>query len=153
MNHNFPLNRFDFSELINHIKEMEVLPVILTDVETGIEFYGTNGVSKDFLISFLTEFNLLDNLAQKDNECEYEKKRQRKWSDDYIKRSYDTINFRTPKNGRILIKSFADNQGMTMNDFLRKMVYEGMRREGFDFDPSLIFPEAVMPEEIKNDEK
>lgn len=76
MNHNFPLNRFDFSELINHIKEMEVLPVILTDVETGIEFYGTNGVSKDFLISFLTEFNLLDNLAQKDNECEYEKKRQ-----------------------------------------------------------------------------
>lgn len=81
--------------------------------------------------------------------AEYERQRQRQWSDSYIKRAYDTINFRTKKGGRVLIKTFADNQGMTMNDFLRKMVYQGMKDSGFEFDPSLIFPEAVMPDDIK----
>lgn len=80
--------------------------------------------------------------------AEYEKKRQRKWSDDYIKRSYDTVNFRTPKGGRELIKNFANEIGMTMNDFLRKMVCEGMMKEGYDFDPTILFPEAVMPGEL-----
>ena len=44
--------------------------------ETEKQIYGVNDVSRDFLISFLAEFNLLDNLAQKDSEYEYEKKRQ-----------------------------------------------------------------------------
>ena len=73
MNSNFPLNRFDFSNLVKDIQEMNVLPDMLVDTETGIEFYGVNSVSKDFLIRFLTEFNLIDNLAQKDSVREYEK--------------------------------------------------------------------------------
>lgn len=71
----------------------------------------------------------------------------------YISRAYDTINFRTPKGGRELVKTFALENGYTMNDFLRKMVCEGMRREGFEFDPALIFPEAVMPEELAKEDK
>ena len=39
MNNNFPLNRFDFSNLVKDIYEMNVLPDVLTDTETGIEFY------------------------------------------------------------------------------------------------------------------
>lgn len=85
--------------------------------------------------------------------AEYEKKRQRKWSDSYISRAYDTVNFRTPKGGRETIKRFALENGYTMNDFLRKMVCEGMRKEGFDFDPNLIFPSAVMPEELIEDKE
>ena len=73
MNNNFPLNRFDFSNLVKDIYEMNVLPDVLTDTETGIEFYGVNSVSREFLICFLSEFNLIDNLAQKDSEQEYEK--------------------------------------------------------------------------------
>lgn len=72
MNKHFPLNRFDFSDLVKDIHEMNVLPDVLTDTETGIEFYGVNSVSRDFLIRFLTEFNLIDNIAQKDSEREYE---------------------------------------------------------------------------------
>ena len=81
--------------------------------------------------------------------AEYEKRRQRKWSNDYLSKAYDTINFRTPKGGKEIIKEFAAVQGMTLNEFLRKMICKGMIEEGFDFDPSLIFPNAVMPDEIK----
>ena len=73
MNNNFPLNRFDFSNLVKDVYEKNVLPDVLTDTETGIEFYGVNSVSREFLICFLSEFNLIDNLAQKDSEHEYEK--------------------------------------------------------------------------------
>lgn len=76
MNNHFPLNRFDFSDLINYIQMAEVLPDVLTDTETGIEFYGVNSVTKEFLICFLTEFNLIDNLAQMNSECEYEKQKK-----------------------------------------------------------------------------
>lgn len=76
MNNNFPLNRFDFSDLVKDIQEMNVLPQVLVDNETGIEFYGVNDVPGDFLIRFLTEFNLIDNLVQKDSEREYEKQVQ-----------------------------------------------------------------------------
>ena len=84
--------------------------------------------------------------------AEYEKRRQRKWSDDYIKRSYDTINFRTPKGGREVIRDFAAEIGLTMNDFIRKMICEGMIKEGYSFDPTKIFPEAVMPDSIVPEE-
>ncbi len=76
MNNNFPLNRFDFSNLVKDIQKTNVLPDVLTDTETGIEFYGVNSVSRDFLIHILTEFNLIDNLAQKDNERNHEKQVQ-----------------------------------------------------------------------------
>lgn len=76
MDNNFPLNRFDFSDLINYIQMAEVLPDVLTDTETGIEFYGVNSVTKEFLICFLTEFNLIDNLAQMNIECEYGKQKK-----------------------------------------------------------------------------
>ena len=55
---------------------MNVLPDVITDTETGIEFYGVNSVSRDFLIQFFMEFNLIDNLAQKDSEQKYEKQLQ-----------------------------------------------------------------------------
>ena len=76
MNRNFPLNRYDFANLINCVQELDELPNILTDTETGIEFYGVNAVSRDYLIGFLMGFNLIDNLAQKDSEQEYEKQPQ-----------------------------------------------------------------------------
>lgn len=76
MNNKFPLNRFNFSNLLSNIQEMDVLVDVLTDLETGIEFYGVNSVSEEFLVQFLTEFNLIDNLAQKDSQQEYEKQVQ-----------------------------------------------------------------------------
>lgn len=76
MNNNFPLNRFDFLNLVKNIQQMNVLPDVITDTETGIEFYGVNSVSRDFLIQFFMEFNLIDNLAQKDSEQKYEKQLQ-----------------------------------------------------------------------------
>lgn len=72
MNNNFPLNRYNFSNLIKTIQEVGDLSHILVDEETGIEFYGINDVSREYLIKFLSEFNSLDNLAQKDSEKEYE---------------------------------------------------------------------------------
>lgn len=91
--------------------------------------------------------NLIRSMSAEER-AEYERRRNRNWSDDYIKRAYSTVNFRTPKGGKDLIKSFAESQGLTMNDFLRKMVYEGMVNAGFEFDPALLFPPAVMPENV-----
>ena len=76
MNNQFPLNRFDFSNLVKDLHKMNVLPDVLIDTETGIEFYGVNSISRDFLIRFVTEFNLIDNIAQKDSQQEYEKQVQ-----------------------------------------------------------------------------
>lgn len=76
MDNNFPLNRYDFINLIKAIQEMDTLPQMLVDPETGIEFYRVNAVPKDFLIRFLAEFNLMDNLEQIDSEREYEKQVQ-----------------------------------------------------------------------------
>ena len=45
----------------------------MTDIDTGIEFYGINSISKDELINFLENFNILDNLVQSDSKQEYEK--------------------------------------------------------------------------------
>lgn len=73
MNNYFPLNRFDFSNLIKRIQEMDALPNIIADTETGIEFYGVNDVSRDYLVRFLADFNLIDNLAQKESKREFEK--------------------------------------------------------------------------------
>lgn len=68
-----------------------------------------------------------------------------------FKRTYDTVNFRTIRGGKDEIKRCAEHVGMTMNDFLRKMVVEGMKRFEFEFDPNLIFPSAVMPDEFKDE--
>ena len=66
MNKDFPLNRFDFSSLIKHIEKESLIPDIIVDTGTGIEFYGADTVSKEILISILKNFNILDNLAQND---------------------------------------------------------------------------------------
>lgn len=76
MNKDFPLNRFDFSKLIEYILENETLPNIISDDETGIEFYGGNTVSRDFLVHFLEDFYIIDNLAQNDSEQEYKRNTQ-----------------------------------------------------------------------------
>lgn len=68
----FPLNRFDFSNLVNQIRELDALPNVLIDTETGIEFYDVNSVSKDYLVCLLEDFNSIDNLAQNDSKREYE---------------------------------------------------------------------------------
>lgn len=73
MNKDFPLNRFDFSNLIEQLEKESVIPNIIVDSETGIEFYGTDTISKEFLISFLENFNVIDNLAQNKSKQEYEK--------------------------------------------------------------------------------
>ena len=40
MNKDFPLNRFNFTNLIKHIRTEILIPNVITDDETGIEFYG-----------------------------------------------------------------------------------------------------------------
>ena len=69
----FPLNQFDFSSLIKHIEKESLIPDIIVDTDTGIEFYGADTVSKEILISILKNFNMLDNLAQNDSKQQYEK--------------------------------------------------------------------------------
>ncbi len=69
----FPLNRFDFSDLIEDIQNIEIIPNVIVDNTTGIEFYADKTISKDSLICFLKEFNLVDNIAQNNSKQEYEK--------------------------------------------------------------------------------
>lgn len=76
MNKDFPLNRFDFSNLIEFIQKEKLMPNIITDNETGIEFYDADTVSREVLINVLEDFNLIDNLAQNDSKKEYEKHKQ-----------------------------------------------------------------------------
>ena len=76
MSADFPLTRFDFSNLIEYIQKAEVLPEIIVDNETGIEFYGGSTISRDTFVYFLENFNILDNLAQNDSRQEYEKHTQ-----------------------------------------------------------------------------
>lgn len=76
MNNNFPLNRFDFSNLVEYIRAREELPNVITDTETGIEFYNADKISRDMLTELLENFNILDNLAQKNAEQEYKEHEQ-----------------------------------------------------------------------------
>lgn len=76
MNNNFPLNRFDFSNLVEYIRAREELPNVITDAETGIEFYNVDKISRDMLTELLENFNILDNLAQKNAEQDYQKHEQ-----------------------------------------------------------------------------
>ena len=73
MNKDFPLNRFNFLSLIENIKQEEAIPNLITDKDTGIEFYGTNTVPRDVLINLLENFNIIDNLAQVNSKHEYER--------------------------------------------------------------------------------
>lgn len=73
MSEDFPLNRFDFSNLIGQIEKESIIPNTIVDTETGIEFYGADSISKENLIHLLENFNTLDNLAQNDSRQEYEK--------------------------------------------------------------------------------
>ena len=76
MNKDFPLNRFDFSNFIKHIEKESQIPNTIVDNETGIEFYGSDTISKEILIYTLENFNVFDNLAQNDSKQEYEKHTQ-----------------------------------------------------------------------------
>lgn len=73
MDKSFPLNRFDFSDLIEDIQKIEIIPNVIVDKTTGIEFYVDKTISKDSLMGFLKEFHLVDNIAQNDSKQEYEK--------------------------------------------------------------------------------
>jgi len=73
MDKSFPLNRFDFSDLIEDIQKIEIIPNVIVDNTTGIEFYVDKAIPKDNLLCFLKEFNLVDNIAQNDSKQEYEK--------------------------------------------------------------------------------
>ncbi len=44
MNKDFPLNRFNFTNLIKHIRTEILIPNVITDDETGIEFYGGDSI-------------------------------------------------------------------------------------------------------------
>mgnify|MGYP000168732521 CR=1 FL=1 len=76
LDRDFPLNRFNFSNLAEYIQKLEVLPNVITDSETGIEFYGGNTILREDLVCFLKNFNEIDNLAQNDSKQEYEKHAQ-----------------------------------------------------------------------------
>lgn len=49
MNKDFPPDRFDFSNLVKYIRTREELPNVITDMETGIEFYNADKVPRDML--------------------------------------------------------------------------------------------------------
>ena len=76
MNKDFPLDRFNFSLLIQHVKTEASVPNIITEQETGIEFYGADTISKEALIDLLENFNALDNLVQQDSRRKYERQTQ-----------------------------------------------------------------------------
>lgn len=76
INNAFPLNRFHFSLLIAYVKREALIPNIITDNDTGIEFYGADTISKDVLIDLLENFSRIDNLAQNDRKQNYEKNTQ-----------------------------------------------------------------------------
>lgn len=69
-NEDFPLDRYNFSRLIEYVKSLEEIPETVTDVDTDIEFYGS-AVSREKFIEVLESFSLLDNLAQEDAQREY----------------------------------------------------------------------------------
>ena len=48
MNKDFPLNRFNFTNLIKHIRTEILIPNVITDDETGIEFYGGDSIPQKF---------------------------------------------------------------------------------------------------------
>ena len=71
----FEKNRYNFTQLINKIREMETVANVILDEETDIEIYEGDKVSKDVLIDILRNFNFLDNLVQDECKDEYEKNR------------------------------------------------------------------------------
>lgn len=76
INNAFPLNRFNFSFLIAYVKKEVPIPNIITDNNTGIEFYGADTISKEILIDLLENFSRIDNLAQNERKQKYEKSTQ-----------------------------------------------------------------------------
>lgn len=76
INHAFPLDRFNFSFLIAYVKKEVSIPNIITDNDTGIEFYGADTISKEILIDLLENFSRIDNLAQNERKQKYEKSTQ-----------------------------------------------------------------------------
>lgn len=69
----FALGRFDFTELINEIRDLSVLPDALTDRASGIEINIGEGVRKEWLIDVLLHFNELDNQIQQKKQSEWER--------------------------------------------------------------------------------
>ena len=76
MNKDFPLNRFNFTNLIEHIRTEILIPNVITDDETGIEFYGGDSIPQKALIDLLKNFNIIDNLVQQSNSEEFKKQTQ-----------------------------------------------------------------------------
>lgn len=76
MNKDFPLNRFNFTNLIKHIRTEILIPNVITDDETGIEFYGGDSIPQKALIDLLKNFNIIDNLVQQSNSEEFKKQTQ-----------------------------------------------------------------------------
>lgn len=76
INNAFPLNRFNFSLLIAYVEKEVSIPNIITDNDTGIEFYGADTISKEILIDLLENFSRIDNLAQNERKQKYEKSTQ-----------------------------------------------------------------------------
>ena len=72
----FALDRFNFTQLINEIQHLSVLPAVLTDEATGMEINIVEGVHKDWLINVLQHFNELDNQIQQKNQSEWERFQQ-----------------------------------------------------------------------------
>ncbi len=70
----FRYNRFNFLHLAEYIQSMEALPDVITDQETGIEFYGANTISREEFAEFLANFSEIDNLAQNDAVQDYKKR-------------------------------------------------------------------------------
>ncbi len=98
MNKDFPLDRFDFSDLIEYIRGEKELPKIITDMETGIESYNTDNISRDKLSEFLENFNILDNLAQANAQQEYQEHEQLGVENFQLEPSWVKIKHSTPHN-------------------------------------------------------
>ena len=72
MDAQFPHNRFNFSNLMEHLQKEVRMPDLVTDDATGIEFYGVDTISKEVFLRLLEDFPLLDTLAQNRFRQDYE---------------------------------------------------------------------------------
>lgn len=48
----------------------------------------------------------------------------------YMKNNYDDIKVRVKKGDREIIKKFAESNGESTNEFIKRAIYDTMQREG-----------------------
>ena len=56
-------------------------------------------------------------------------KAQMKATAKYMKNNYDEIKIRVPKGDKALIKAYADSNGESVNEFIKRAISEAMQKD------------------------